>query len=89
MIRTEFSNVVLCNELEERIANVDDENLLLYGNMFLLDKFDSVQGETTVASSFFGGCSTIFFANMRELQSFLLIILSFAISLFRIKIKMT
>ena len=42
MIRTEFFNVVLCDDLQEGIVNVDDENLLLFEIMILFDKFLSV-----------------------------------------------
>ena len=59
MIRMEFSNVVLCDDLQEGIANMDDENLLLFGITTLLDTFLGVH-----------------------------VILSVAISLFRIQIKM-
>ena len=42
MIRTEFFNVVLCDDLQEGIVNMDDENLLLFEIMILFDKFLSV-----------------------------------------------
>eukprot|EP00592_Proboscia_alata_P016909 CAMPEP_0194394286 /NCGR_PEP_ID=MMETSP0174-20130528/123771_1 /TAXON_ID=216777 /ORGANISM="Proboscia alata, Strain PI-D3" /LENGTH=887 /DNA_ID=CAMNT_0039190069 /DNA_START=2247 /DNA_END=4910 /DNA_ORIENTATION=- len=68
MIRTEFPTVVLYDDLQQGITNVEDENLLLFGIMSLADKFLSVQGGTAVASSFFGGSSTIFIADGKELQ---------------------
>ena len=60
MIRKEFPTVVLYDDLQVRLTDVEDQNLLLFGIMSLSDRFLSIQGGDAVVSSYFGGKTTIF-----------------------------
>ena len=59
MIREDFPNVILYEDLGAGLTDVEDENLLLFGVMSLSDRFLSIQGGSAAVSSYFGGNTTI------------------------------
>jgi len=70
MIRREFSEVVLFEQISQSLnGDPEDSNLLLFSLMASSDGFLAVQGGMAVASSFFGGKTAILIKKGTELQT--------------------
>lgn len=69
MIRSEFPEVVLFEQMTTSLEDAEDENLLMFTLMAASNGFISVQGGMSVASSYFGGSNVILIKRGTELKS--------------------
>jgi len=68
IIREKYPDVLFFEDFADRLDDVEDSNLLLFGFMSQSKRFLTVQGGTAVTGSYFGGTSIILIKKGKELK---------------------
>jgi len=68
MIRKKYPDVLFFEDFADRLDDVEDSNLLLFGFMSQSKRFLTVQGGTAVTGSFFGGTNIILIKKGKEIK---------------------